>query len=186
WPPLARLPAPVPAALGRRPLQAPAPVPALDGPARAARLRPVDLDLPGAVADADRHPRREHEPGDRSHAPALPDLEDGRGDHRATGTRRSRRPGEVRLRALPQANVGRLPRPPRRDRVRAVRPAGGLPTLARPASHAWLTSSWPPPGSLSAARSAGRARRRGSEPPAGASEKTCRAVWSPWRRAPTC
>src|SRR5499426_2221956 len=45
---LARLQAPVPAALGGRAVQAPAPVPALDGAARDAGLRPVDHHLAGA------------------------------------------------------------------------------------------------------------------------------------------
>src|SRR2546423_1011643 len=42
---------------------------------------------------------------------------------------------EVRLRALPHPHVGRLPRPSRRRRVRAMRSARGMPPLARTAPH---------------------------------------------------
>src|SRR5207302_2781260 len=41
-------------------------------------------------------------------------------------------PREVRLRALRQAHVGRLPRPARREGLRALRVQVGLPTLERP------------------------------------------------------
>src|SRR5438270_36228 len=47
-PPLARLPPPLPAAVRGRPVQAAPPLPALDGPPRAARLRPLDGALAGA------------------------------------------------------------------------------------------------------------------------------------------
>ena len=40
------------------------------------------------------------------HAPPLAHLADGRGDHREAGRARSRRSGEVRLRALPHAHGG--------------------------------------------------------------------------------
>src|SRR5438876_400330 len=63
------------------------------------------------------------------HAPALAELEDGGRDHRAPGAARSRRSGEVRLRAVSHAHGRRLPRPPRPGGVPAVRTARGLPSL---------------------------------------------------------
>src|SRR5207249_2665589 len=128
-PQLARLPPPVSAAVRRRALQAPAALPALDGAAGGARLRPLDGRVAVAAADPRRHPRREHEPGRRPHAPALAELEDGGRDHRAPGAARSRRSGEVRLRAVSHAHGRRLPRPPRPGGVPAVRTARGLPSL---------------------------------------------------------
>src|SRR2546425_380062 len=128
-PQLARLPPPVSAAVRRRALQAPAALPALDGAAGGARLRPLDGRVAVAAADPRRHPRREHEPSRRPHAPALAELEDGGRDHRALGAARSRRSGEVRLRALSHAHGRRLPRPPRPGGVPAVRIARGLPSL---------------------------------------------------------
>src|SRR5262249_7894351 len=94
------------ASVGGRALQAAAALPALDGPPRIARLRPLDLDLARAPPHADRHARREQPPGDRAHAPPVAQLEDGRGDYCTARPARRRRPGEVRLRALPQADVG--------------------------------------------------------------------------------
>src|SRR6266403_1562900 len=82
-----------------------------------------------APADPRGHPRREHEPGHRPHAPALAELEDGRGDHRAAGRARSRRSRQVRLRALSHAHGRRLSGPPGRRRLPAVRPARRLPSL---------------------------------------------------------
>ncbi len=59
-----------PAAVHRRAVQAPAPVPALDGPPRAAGLRPLDRDPAGRPADPGGHPHREHGALARAHAPA--------------------------------------------------------------------------------------------------------------------
>src|SRR3989441_957556 len=128
-PQLARLPPPVSAAVRRRALQAPAALPALDGAAGGARLRPLDGRVAVAAADPRRHPRREHEPSRRPHAPALAELEDGGRDHRALAGARSRRSGEVRLPVLSHAHGRGLPRPPRPGGVPAVRIARGLPSL---------------------------------------------------------
>src|SRR3989454_716547 len=128
-PQLARLPPPVSAAVRRRALQAPAALPALDGAGGAARLWPLEGRVAVGAADPRRPPRREHEPGRRPHAPALAELEDGGRDHRAPGAARSRRSGEVRLRAVSHAHGRRLPRPPRPGGVPAVRTARGLPSL---------------------------------------------------------
>src|SRR4029434_7977769 len=138
-PDLAGLSPSLSASLDRRALQAPAALPALDGPPRIARLRPLDLDLAGAAPDAHRHARREHQPVDRPHPPPFTQLEDGRGDHRAARPDRRRGSGEVRLRALPQTDVGRLSRSPRRARLRAVRLQAGLPALERAP---WLSRRW--------------------------------------------
>src|SRR3989442_64432 len=126
---LTRLPSSLSAAVRRRALQAPAALPALDGTARGTRFRPLDGRVAVAAADPRRHPRREHEPSRRPHAPALAELEDGGRDPRAPGAARSRRSGEVRLRALSHAHGRRLPRPPRPGGVPAVRIARGLPSL---------------------------------------------------------
>src|SRR5581483_6274506 len=138
-----RLPPPVPPALGRRTVQAPAPLPAVDGPARAAGLRAVDLGVAGPAADPRGHPRGEHEPGHRPDAAPHAHLAHGGGDHRPAAAARPGRPGEVRLRPLPHADVRRVPGPPRPRRLSALRPAGRLPALARTA---WLTwrRRWPP------------------------------------------
>src|SRR5207249_2362737 len=98
---LARLPSSVPSAVGGRPVQAAPSLPPLDGPPRAARLRPLDRGLAGAAPDPGGHPRREHLALDRSDAPEVAQLADGRGDHAAA---RGDRPGgsrAVRRRALP-------------------------------------------------------------------------------------
>ena len=110
-PSLPRVPSPLSLALGGWPLQAAASVPALDGAARTARLRSLDSGVAGAAPRARRHPCGEHESRHRTHAPAIANLEDGGGDHRPPGRHRSRRPRQVRLRPVPQADVGRLPRP---------------------------------------------------------------------------
>ena len=98
------------------------PLPSVGGPCKRLHLflrwmirrEPPDFGLwtarvAGAAPDARRHSRGEHEPRHRADAPALAHLEDGGGDHRAPGRHRSRRPRQVRLRPLPQADVGRLP-----------------------------------------------------------------------------
>src|SRR5439155_3295547 len=71
---VSRLPAPLPAAVGGRAVQTPAPVPPLDGPARAAGFRALDLGVSGTPADAGGHARGEHEPGHRPHAPDISEL----------------------------------------------------------------------------------------------------------------
>ena len=111
-------------------MQAPASLPPLDGAPRGAGLRPVDEGVAVAPARARRHPHREHESGDRSDAAPLAQLADGGGDHEAPRPPRSLRSGEVRLCAVPQAHVRRLPRPSRRRGMHTVRAPWRLQTLA--------------------------------------------------------
>src|SRR5262249_55107870 len=79
------------------------------------------------------HAQRESGALQRAHATRQPELEDGRGDHRAAPDARPRRSGQIRLRALPQAHVGAMSQPPRRARLRALWTPARVPSLAREA-----------------------------------------------------
>src|SRR5258708_7122915 len=130
-PALVRVPSLVPAAVHRRRVQADAALPALDGASGGAGLRALDRHPAVRAPHSGRHPHREHGPLAGSHPAAQPELEDDGGDHERTAAARSGRSGEVRLLALPHPDVRPVPRPPRRDRVRPVPAAAGVPPLAR-------------------------------------------------------
>src|SRR6185503_12469970 len=142
-PPLLRVSALVPAAVHRRTVQAPASLPAMDGAPRAAGLRPLEGHSSGRAADPGGHAHREHGAIARAHAPAQPELEDGRGDHRRPPPARPDRSGEVRLLPLPYSDVGAVPRPARGGSVRAVSAPAGVPPLARPSRSARVSAAWP-------------------------------------------
>src|SRR5216683_1647400 len=141
-PALVRVPSLVPARVHRRRVQADAALPSLDGASGGARLRALDRDPARRTPHSGGHPHREHGPLAGSHPAAQPELEDDGGDHERTAPARSGRSGEVRLLALPHPDVRAVPRPPRRDRVRPVPAAAGVPPLARATECCAVTAGW--------------------------------------------
>ena len=126
----------------RRRVQADAALSPVDGAPGGARLRALDRDPARRAPDPGGHPHREHGPVARSHPAAQPELEDDGGDHERAAPPRPGRSGEVRLLALPHPDVRPVPRPPRRDRVRPVPAAAGVPPLARPTERGAVTAGW--------------------------------------------